>query len=243
MSYWGRFQPFVAVTRSNTFAMPAKGILRPEIAVRSRIGQGPLPDREAAVRMTLARSPVPNAGTPAVKDDQTVSVLCPGFFIAITNSDHACSLPGRMRSPGKQPHQPTFSTLSAKNSLSFGPCSRSACGSGNGPSLGLALAVKGEHLPHRRPQAKRRRLPLHIGEVGEIGARSYAVMIGCNEDPEATAATIDRDGWLRTGDLGTMDAEGFVRDTGRVKDMIIRGGQNHSVGRQPLLHPLQQNFT
>jgi fatty-acyl-CoA synthase len=79
--------------------------------------------------------------------------------------------------------------------------------------------------------------------VGEIGARSYAVMIGCNEDPEATAATIDRDGWLRTGDLGTMDAEGFVRDTGRVKDMIIRGGQNHSVGRQPLLHPLQQNFT
>ena len=121
--------------------MPAKGNLRPEIAVRSRIGQGPLPDREAAVRMTLARSPVLNAGTPAVKDDQTVSVLCPGFFIAITNSDHACSLPGRMRSPGKQPHQPTFSTLSAKNSLSFGPCSRSACGSGNGPSLGLALIL------------------------------------------------------------------------------------------------------
>ena len=52
-------------------------------------------------------------------------------------------------------------------------------------------------------------------------------MIGYNENPEATAAAIDSDGWLHTGDLGTMDAQGFVRVTGRVKDMIIRGGENH----------------
>jgi len=68
---------------------------------------------------------------------------------------------------------------------------------------------------------------LPIGEVGEICARSYAVMIGYNDNPEATTAAVDRDGWLHTGDLGTMDDQGFVRVTGRVKDMIIRGGENH----------------
>jgi fatty-acyl-CoA synthase len=52
-------------------------------------------------------------------------------------------------------------------------------------------------------------------------------MIGYNDNPEATAAAIDSDGWLHTGDLGTIDAQGFVRVTGRVKDMIIRGGENH----------------
>ena len=52
-------------------------------------------------------------------------------------------------------------------------------------------------------------------------------MTGYNDNPEATAAAIDRHGWLHTGDLGTMDAQGFVRITGRVKDMIIRGGENY----------------
>ena len=66
-----------------------------------------------------------------------------------------------------------------------------------------------------------------LGEVGEICARGYGVMIGYNDNPEATAAAIDREGWLHTGDLGTMDARGFIRVTGRVKDMIIRGGENH----------------
>ena len=51
-------------------------------------------------------------------------------------------------------------------------------------------------------------------------------MIGYNDNPDATRATIDVDGWLHTGDLGTMDAQGFIRVTGRVKDMIIRGGEN-----------------
>jgi fatty-acyl-CoA synthase len=65
-----------------------------------------------------------------------------------------------------------------------------------------------------------------LGAVGEICTRGYAVMIGYNDNPEATAAAVDGDGWLHTGDLGTMDAQGFVRVTGRVKDMIIRGGEN-----------------
>jgi fatty-acyl-CoA synthase len=68
--------------------------------------------------------------------------------------------------------------------------------------------------------------PVACGQVGEICARGYALMLGYNDDPEATAKTIDPEGWLHTGDLGTMDARGFVRITGRVKELIIRGGEN-----------------
>lgn len=64
------------------------------------------------------------------------------------------------------------------------------------------------------------------GQQGEILARGYAVMKGYYNNPEATADAIDEDQWLHTGDLGTMDEEGFVRVTGRLKDMIIRGGEN-----------------
>lgn len=67
---------------------------------------------------------------------------------------------------------------------------------------------------------------LPIGEQGEICARGYSVMLGYNDNPEATAATIDKDGWLHTGDLGRMDARGYLKITGRVKEMIIRGGEN-----------------
>ncbi len=67
---------------------------------------------------------------------------------------------------------------------------------------------------------------LPIGTVGEICSRGYSTMLGYNDNPEATAKTIDAAGWLHTGDLGTMDRRGFVRITGRVKDMIIRGGEN-----------------
>ncbi len=65
-----------------------------------------------------------------------------------------------------------------------------------------------------------------VGEVGEICARGYCNMLEYNDNPEATAKTIDADGWLYTGDLGTMDARGYVKVTGRVKEMIIRGGEN-----------------
>ena len=65
-----------------------------------------------------------------------------------------------------------------------------------------------------------------IGEQGEICARGYHVMLGYNDNPDATAAAIDEDGWLHSGDLGRMDARGYLRITGRVKEMIIRGGEN-----------------
>jgi fatty-acyl-CoA synthase len=66
-----------------------------------------------------------------------------------------------------------------------------------------------------------------IGEVGEICARGPCTMIGYHGNPSATDAAIDAEGWLHTSDLGVMDRRGYVRVTGRVKEMIIRGGENH----------------
>ena len=65
-----------------------------------------------------------------------------------------------------------------------------------------------------------------IGEPGELCVRGYNVMTGYFEMPEKTAETIDADGWLHTGDLVTMDDRGYTTITGRLKDMIIRGGEN-----------------
>jgi fatty-acyl-CoA synthase len=67
---------------------------------------------------------------------------------------------------------------------------------------------------------------LPIGEQGEYCSRGYAVMQGYWDDPQKTAEAIDADGWMHSGDLATMDAKGYVRITGRIKDMIIRGGEN-----------------
>ncbi len=61
---------------------------------------------------------------------------------------------------------------------------------------------------------------------GEICMPGYNVMAGYNDNPEATAKTIDAEGWLHPGDLGTMDSRGYLKITGRVSDMIIRGGEN-----------------
>jgi len=67
---------------------------------------------------------------------------------------------------------------------------------------------------------------LPAGEQGEVCCRGYSVMKGYYKMPEATAAAIDADGWLHSGDLGVMDADGYLAITGRHKDMIIRGGEN-----------------
>lgn len=67
---------------------------------------------------------------------------------------------------------------------------------------------------------------LPLNTVGEICSRGYCNMLYYNDNPEATRATIDENGWLHTGDLGTMDERGYVSITGRLKEMIIRGGEN-----------------
>jgi fatty-acyl-CoA synthase len=64
------------------------------------------------------------------------------------------------------------------------------------------------------------------GEPGEFLARGYLVMRGYWNDPERTAEAIDAGRWMHTGDLATMDEDGYVRVVGRIKDMIIRGGEN-----------------
>ena len=65
-----------------------------------------------------------------------------------------------------------------------------------------------------------------VGEKGEICTRGYSVMQGYWDDPVKTAETIDPSGWLHSGDLATMDDCGYVKIVGRIKDMIIRGGEN-----------------
>jgi fatty-acyl-CoA synthase len=64
------------------------------------------------------------------------------------------------------------------------------------------------------------------GTPGEQCTRGYSVMVGYWDDPDATAAAIDEDGWMHSGDLATMDDDGYVAIVGRIKDMIIRGGEN-----------------
>jgi len=67
---------------------------------------------------------------------------------------------------------------------------------------------------------------LPTGSMGEFCTRGYHVMLGYFEMPEATADAIDADGWLHTGDLCSMDERGYCKVEGRLKDMIIRGGEN-----------------
>ena len=64
------------------------------------------------------------------------------------------------------------------------------------------------------------------GETGEFCTRGYSVMIGYWNQPDKTAEVLDADGWMHTGDLAVMDEHGYVQITGRIKDMVIRGGEN-----------------
>ena len=87
---------------------------------------------------------------------------------------------------------------------------------------------------------------LPIGAEGEICARGYQAMIGYLDLPEATERTIDADGWVRTGDLGRMDERGYVTVTGRLKNLIIRGGENihpFEVEEAIVAHPAVANAT
>jgi fatty-acyl-CoA synthase len=65
-----------------------------------------------------------------------------------------------------------------------------------------------------------------VGETGELCTRGYSVMLGYWDEPSKTTEAIDEEGWMHTGDLATMDADGYCRIVGRIKDMVIRGGEN-----------------
>lgn len=95
-------------------------------------------------------------------------------------------------------------------------------------SLELRTTTVGRALPNVEVKiidpATSKELP--IGEQGELCTRGYHVMKGYYKMPEATARTVDKDHWLHTGDLAVMDENGYCKITGRIKDMIIRGGEN-----------------
>jgi fatty-acyl-CoA synthase len=69
-------------------------------------------------------------------------------------------------------------------------------------------------------------LTVERGADGELCTRGYSVMLGYWDEPEKTAEAIDRAGWMHTGDLATMDENGYCNIVGRSKDMVIRGGEN-----------------
>ena len=95
-------------------------------------------------------------------------------------------------------------------------------------SLEQRIHTVGKNLPHQEVKVvdvtSGETVPL--GETGEICFRGYHVMQGYYGDPEATGKAIDRDGWLHSGDLGRMIEDGYLQITGRLKEMIIRGGEN-----------------
>ncbi len=97
-----------------------------------------------------------------------------------------------------------------------------------GDSFELCAGTAGQPLAHTeiRIYDHDRKCVADIGQQGELQIRGYLLMLGYYKMPERTAETIVDGGWLRSGDLATLDATGYLRITGRLKDMIIRGGEN-----------------
>jgi fatty-acyl-CoA synthase len=95
-------------------------------------------------------------------------------------------------------------------------------------SLELRVSTVGRAHPHVEVKIAdpETGLTLPRGEPGELCTRGYSVMLGYWDEPEKTAEAIDRARWMHTGDLGLMSSDGYVNITGRIKDMVIRGGEN-----------------
>lgn len=95
-------------------------------------------------------------------------------------------------------------------------------------SLALRTETVGTNLPHQEVKIVDAQTndKLTLERVGEVCFRGYHVMSGYYNNPKATEETIDSAGWLHSGDLGSMDKDGYVKITGRLKEMIIRGGEN-----------------
>ena len=95
-------------------------------------------------------------------------------------------------------------------------------------SLERRITTVGRNLPHQEVKVVELETgaTVPLGEIGEICFRGYHIMKGYYANEEATARAVDENGWLHSGDLGTMDPQGYVVITGRLKEMIIRGGEN-----------------
>ncbi|MGC7096604.1 AMP-binding protein [Amycolatopsis lurida] len=95
-------------------------------------------------------------------------------------------------------------------------------------SLERRVSTVGRAGPHVEIKVVDPRTGLTVprGEAGEVCMRGYSVMIGYWDQPDKTADAIDASGWMHSGDLGVMDEHGYLNITGRIKDMVIRGGEN-----------------
>ncbi|GGL06122.1 AMP-binding protein [Mangrovihabitans endophyticus] len=95
-------------------------------------------------------------------------------------------------------------------------------------SLARRTETVGRVMPHLESKVvdPASGLVMPRGEPGELCTRGYSVMLGYWGQPEATAEAIDRGRWMHTGDLATMDDDGYVNIVGRIKDLVIRGGEN-----------------
>jgi fatty-acyl-CoA synthase len=95
-------------------------------------------------------------------------------------------------------------------------------------SLERRVSTVGRVLPHVEVKIIEPETGLTVprGTPGELCTRGYSVMLGYWEEPEKTAEAIDAARWMHTGDLGIMDSDGYLNITGRIKDMVIRGGEN-----------------
>ena len=122
------------------------------------------------------------------------------------------------------------STLGSQITVVFGQTE--CCGYISQSELDDEAEVKAVSLGHPLPQIEARVADpvsgalVDLGEVGELQVRGFNVMRGYHDLPEATAATLVDGGWLRTGDLVTMDERGYLRIAGRLKEMIISGAMN-----------------
>src|SRR5262249_44039888 len=114
--------------------------------------------------------------------------------------------------------------------ITFGQTEGTGCLTTTRPddSFELKAATVGKPLPHIDVRiidpATSKVVP--VGERGELCYRGFVVMAGYYKMPEKTAEVIDSDGWMYSGDLATMNAQGYINIVGRLKDMVIRGGEN-----------------
>ncbi len=114
------------------------------------------------------------------------------------------------------------------NTYGMTECSPVICETLPGDPIDLQTTTVGPPLPHIEVEIVTPGTtdPVPVGVPGELRSRSSMVMKGYWDNPEETAAAIDEDGFMRSGDLAKMDENGYVSITGRAKEMIIRGGEN-----------------